>query len=664
MSKSGVYLVSSTPVDADRGTKPGYDSTSVDAHKRNHQVYDNSVFTNSEEKVTYSEANGSVLEFEKVRPSKPYRGMGKEDLLYFSSQPFWRRLRMICVAIVLIGWVALIITVAALVLAYPRCREAPSRSWWQAEAVYRVYVPSFKDSNGDGIGDLKGIESKLDYIKDQGFGVISLSPIYATANTESNPTINAFRAGNDLAVTDHKAVGGVYGTLGDIDSLVAAVHDRGMYLVLDFIPGVTGTTHAWFSESRNNGSERRNFYVWAGKASDADPPNNWKSHFGIPAWTKDSTRQQFYLHQFASDTPDLNLRSAAVREELEDILTFWLDRDIDGFNIRDPGFIFEDFDLRNNTVKPGITSPGNAYTDYDPIHTSGQPEVYGLLEEWRMTLRAHNKTATEKVLLTNVDGALDISRIYSFCDRSGVQMPLNTGFLTTTSCNGACVTKLVSDWMGKTPSGKWATWMSGGDNYDRIFTTFNASYVEAFMTLSFLLPGTPVLYYGDEIGAQNIGSGSAMTAARNGTSRGIMTWNANSTQDGFCDNCTNIWTSVMSRAEQQRGPTSDYIKELVTLRRKVSFKSGEYSRALVDDDVFSFVREVDGEPGYLVAINFGPNKVSRDFIGSHDTISPEGVIAMTRGTAYSVDDKVNPAKLEIEAYGAVVVSWDYVAKEL
>jgi len=635
-AKSGVYLVSAKPSEGN--------------------VYDNPSFQSPDTKVTYSTTNGvDVLEEKRAVPVKPYRGMGKEDLLHFSSQPFWKRMRMACVGIIVLGWIALIITVVALVMAYPKCRDPGSRSWWQTEAMYRIYVPSFKDSDGDGIGDLKGVESKLSYIQDLGENVISLSPFYKT-NTGAT-----FAEGNDMAITDHKDVGPEYGTLQDFSDLVTAAHDKGMYVVVDFIPGLTSDQHPWFVNSSTGVRAQKNFYVWTNST------NNWKSIYDGTAWTANATRAESYLHQFDSSTPDLNLRSAQVQQELESILTFWLDQGVDGFNVRDAAYLYEDFDMRDEPLKAGAPTGSNNYTDYDHIYTSNQPEVYGILARWRTLLRSYNKTTTDKLLMTGLDGGLDAEELYGDCDRSGVQMPLNTGAATLgMSCDGACIRSYVDDWMSQLTSGRWANWVTGDDTMPRMASRFNRSFIQPFTMLTMLLPGTPVLYYGDEIYMQDARPGTGNQWARQQPMRTLMQWE-NATNAGFCNSTCNPWTGVgdtsNSNADSGSGLTS-LIKELAALRSEPSFHVGDYVNAIRDGSVFSFVREFDGETGYLVAINFGPNSESRDFSSSHSTVQSEVIVTYSLRSDYAADDEVESDGLTLGPYGGLVVSWDYMAKEL
>lgn len=629
--KSGVYLVSSKPVDG-------------------RQAFDN-IGYDSETKVTYNGTDGVEIPPE-VRPipDKPYRGMGKEDLLHFSTQPFWSRLRMICVSIIIIGWLALIIAVVALVLIYPKCRDPGSRSWWQTEAVYRIYVPSFKDSDDDGVGDLAGIESKLDYIRDLGFGIISLSPIYSTADSAS------FHTGNDLAITNHANIGIKFGTMTDFDNLIKSAHDKGMYVILDFIPNQTSDEHPWFLESKmSSPNDKKNFYNWAETDT---PPNNWKSVYGGPAWKNDSMRNKAYLHQFTPEMPDLNLRSAVVLEELQGILDFWLNRGVDGFNVRDAGYLYEDYDLRD---EPGT---GSTYDDLEHIYTTNQPEVYNVLERWRKFVREHNFTNTEKLLMSSIDGGLEVTELYSDCDRSGIQMPLNDRFLDKKNpCDGKCVVQYVDGWMNQVPSGKWANWMTGDDSSERFAGRFNATFINAFTILTFLMPGTPLVFYGDEINMVNTGAGGDLWTRDQPNTR-IMRW-SNTTNGGFCNDTCNPWTTISDVSSGNiENAYSELIKALVDLRKEQSFKVGDYFTAIRDNNVVSFVREFDGETGYLVAVNFGPNTEKRDFIGSHDTIPETGEVVLSHSSSYELEAEAELGSLEIGPYGGVVVSWDYVAKEL
>lgn len=275
--------------------------------------------------------------------------------------------------------------------------------------------------------------------------------------------------------------------------------------------------------------------------------------------------------------------------------------------------------------------------------------------------------------MTGLDGGLNPMELYGTCERAGVQLPLNSRFTTESyPCDGECIYQYVSDWRSRTPGGGWANWLAGDETTSRFASRFNTSYIQAYTVLSMLLPGTPVLYYGDEINMVD-GSSTGNPWQRIQPMRTIMQWE-NTTDAGFqaCNtSCSPVWVGVNdfgnNNVKLNNASSSSQIRlvqDLIKLRRESSFKHGDFFETLRDSDVFSFVREFDGEMGYLVAINFGENHVTRDFTGSHDTIQSEAVVALVRGASYALEDEVDTSKLELGPFGALVVSWDYVAKEL
>ncbi|KAK3607837.1 hypothetical protein CHS0354_031339 [Potamilus streckersoni] len=651
---SGVYLLSTKPVD---GKSPN--------------VYDNPVFSNggnADAKAKFSSVDGIDLSLHEKPPSdKPFRGMGKEELLRHSSKPFWRRLRMICISIVILGWIALIITVVALVLVYPRCRRADPVSWWQKSPVYRVYVPSYMDSDGNGWGDLKGLESKLDYISSMGFKVISLSPIYRASNY-------------DFSVTNHTDIDPVFGNMSDFTSLLNTAHSKGMYIVLDFIPNQTGYKHPWFTESNashDKTNEKRNYYIWE---SDDSVPNNWLSVYNESAWEKSSDRENFYyLHQFLKSQPDLNLRSSRVQEELVNVLKFWLDMGVDGFFVRQSAYLFEDYDLRNETIDPKVGSSSNTgdYNLFVHNYTFGLPEAKDMLARWRSLLDEYN--GTERILIADIKSNINHVMRYYGTGRDGVHLSLNQFFLEiNTSCDGNCISEHVNNWMSRLPDGKWSNWIVGDENTKRLTSRVNStSYIRALSMLMMLLPGTPLWYYGDEVNMiDNSNTTGVESGGRNQLMRGLMYWN-NGTSGGFQNcvsnsNCNGTWISPnnghinnnVQMLNESDGSLITFLRSLTTLRQQPSFEHGYYTRVHSSANVFAFIREFDGEKGYLVAINFASSEVSGDFTGSHDTVQDKGAVEIDSEFIYSSEAEVDPKSLKLKPYNGIVVSWDYKAKEL
>ncbi|KAK3105977.1 hypothetical protein FSP39_009976, partial [Pinctada imbricata] len=554
------------------------------------------------------DSKDSKLSDSNTTTGAPFRGMGKEELLQHSGKPFWRRLRMICISIVLIGWLALIITVVALVLIYPRCKTPEGRDWWQRDVIYRVYVRSFKDSNNDGIGDLKGLTSKLDYIKDLGVGAISLSAIYTDDGTDG-----------DFHIMDHKSIDSNVGTIADFRNLLSDAHAKGLKVILDYIPNHTSDNHQWFIESRDaimRNDTHRNYYVWT------DYPTNWRSVDDSTAWNRSSPRDQYYLHQFRSDLPDLNLRSSQVQQELEGILKHWLNEGVDGFYVRDSGFLFEDYDMRDESLTSS-NLPQDEYNSYNHEYTYGLPEVMDMLSRWRHVMNNY----TNRVLLADING--DVSKmmeLYGYFKQDGVDLSLNRMFRDNNyPCDGACVRQYVNQWMTNLPTSRWANWVVDDDSSARIASRFNESFVKAFYMVTMLLPGTPFIYYGDEIGMKDVPA---------------------QTPDA--------------------GSMLSYIKNLTKLRQQDSFVIGEYHSFTVDNQIVSFVREFDGKKGYLVAVNFGTSSATRDFTAGHSTIEKTATVEFSTGSAagFEMEADVDTSELSLPPNQGVVVSWDYVAKEL
>ncbi|XP_033760798.1 neutral and basic amino acid transport protein rBAT-like [Pecten maximus] len=599
---SGVYLVSAKRSEA-------------------YMVYDN----NGSDSTVTMEGKEAPMVYEEEEES-PFYGMNKEELLEISSQPCWRRLRAAFIAVIILLWLALLVTVVALVLMYPKCTAAEERSWWQNDVVYRIYVRSFKDSDGDGIGDLSGVEENLDYIQILGANTISLSPVF-----ESD-------ASDDFSVTDSLRVNPELGSMENLTSLINSVKDKGMRILLDFIPNQTSKNHQWFARSASSSSymdTHRNYYVWSPYT------NNWLTVNGDMAWTLDAQRNESYLHQFSTSQPDLNLRSGRVQAELKDILESWLAKGVDGFYVRGSAYLFEDYDLRDETSNGGSSS--NAYEN--------------------LVTRLHVRTTC--ILIA------DMPSNGGYSGRQGVQLSLDRNFLNKNgNCDGACIKTYVDSWMSNSMEGQWPSWMAGDENVDRFASRFSSSFIRAYYMLTMLLPGTPVLYYGDEIMLKN-NPAINTTSGNSRTMRTLMQW-GNATSD-FCSvsSCSSPWIPPNADASidvQSQEANSDsmleYIRDLTTFRKQTSFRVGSYHQALADDHIFSYVREFNGEKGYLVAINFGTSSQTRSYYG-YTSVEKDAEVAMTSGpdVDMEVEAEVTTDSITLGANQGVVLSWDFVAKE-
>ena len=215
-------------------------------------------------------------------------------------------------------------------------------AWWKRGIIYQIYPRSFQDSNGDGIGDLNGIRQRLDYLTWLGIDAIWISPTYPSPMADF---------GYDI--TDYCNIDPVFGTLDDFTALLHEAHQRGLKVILDFVPNHTSDRHPWFIESRSSQrNDKRNWYIWRDGKTDGQPPNNWISQFGGPAWTFDVRTNQYYLHSFLAQQPDLNWRNPEVRDAMFNVLRFWLDRGVDGFRVDVLWLLIKDAMFRDNPPNP------------------------------------------------------------------------------------------------------------------------------------------------------------------------------------------------------------------------------------------------------------------------------------------------------------------------
>jgi alpha-glucosidase len=239
------------------------------------------------------------------------------------------------------------------------------RLWWQDGVIYQVYPRSFQDSNGDGVGDLNGIASRLDYLKTLGVAAVWISPFYPSPMADF---------GYDVA--DYCGVDPLFGTLEDFDRLVEGVHARGLKLILDFVPNHSSDEHPWFVESRSwRESPKRNWYIWRDPAPDGGPPTNWMSSFGGSAWTLDEATGQYYYHSFLKEQPDLNWRNPQMRLAIYDAMRFWLDRGVDGFRMDVLWLLIKDGEFRNNPPNPDWRPGVSLSWSVLPLYTADRPET-------------------------------------------------------------------------------------------------------------------------------------------------------------------------------------------------------------------------------------------------------------------------------------------------
>ena len=364
-----------------------------------------------------------------------------------------------------------------------------SRTWWKDAVLYQIYVRSFADSNGDGIGDLRGIIGKLDHLAWLGVDALWLSPIHPSPDEDW---------GYDVA--DYLAVHPELGTLADFDELVAAADRRGMRVLLDLVPNHTSDRHAWFLDARSGrDAQHRDRYVWADGKADGSPPNNWVSSFGGPAWTHDAESGQWYLHHFLASQPDLDWWNPDVRRSFEDILRFWLDRGAAGFRIDVCHMIVKDRWLRDNPPATDQDPPFVRLLGQRLVHDSMQPEVHDVLRSWRTIADGY----TPPRLLLGETYVFDLDDLASFYGEGDeLHLAFNIPFVHGTFDADALRT-IVEATEHRLGPDAWPVWNLSSHDSSRYATRWcggDSRKIRCALLLLLALRGTVVLYYGDEIG--------------------------------------------------------------------------------------------------------------------------------------------------------------------
>ncbi len=367
--------------------------------------------------------------------------------------------------------------------------------WWRGAIIYQIYPRSFQDSNGDGVGDLVGILSRLDYVAALGVDAIWLSPFFSSPMADF---------GYDIA--DHRAVDPLFGALQDFDHLLVRAHQLGLKVMIDQVLSHTSVEHAWFQESRQSrDNTKADWYVWADPKPDGSPPNNWLSIFGGVAWHWEPRRQQYYLHNFLESQPDLNFHQLEVRHAALDNARFWLDRGVDGLRLDAINFCFHDRQLRDNPPKPLEKRNGSGFQADNPYayqyhwYNNTQPENLDFLRELRALLDSYPEVAS----LGEVASEDSLATMAEYTQDHGLHMSYSFELLTedrSVEHIRATVTTLEE----RMPNG-WPCWAISNHDSKRVMSRWagpdpaphQASLLSA---MACSLRGSCCVYQGEELG--------------------------------------------------------------------------------------------------------------------------------------------------------------------
>lgn len=484
--------------------------------------------------------------------------------------------------------------------------------WWQSGIIYQIYPRSYQDSNGDGVGDLQGITRRLPYIASLGVQAVWLSPIFKSPMHDF---------GYDVA--DYCDIDPLFGTLADFDALVAEAHRLGLKIMLDYVPNHSSDEHAWFVEAKSNKSNpKRDWYVWRDPAPDGGVPNNWKSFFGGPAWTLDQASGQYYLHQFLPTQPDLNWRNPDVRAAMYEALRFWMRRGVDGFRVDVIWLLAEDERFLDEPVNPDWKQGDVEHSSVEHIYTQDQPETHEYIREMRQVLDEFD----DRMMVGEIYLPLDKLLPYSgTADAPMVHLPFNF-HLILLAWKAQTIRQFADDYdAASLKAGAWPNWVLGNHDQHRFKTRVGEAQYRVAQTLLLTLRGTPTVYYGDEIGMQNVfipfekmvdPAGLQQPdspAAGRDPERTPMQWDA-TPNAGFTDASATPWLPIApdfeaaNVAAQQNDPHSDlnYFRALTKLREtSPALVAGDYqSFDTGHADVFGFRRTHSGQ-AVTVLLNFG-----------------------------------------------------------
>ncbi|HET8526766.1 MAG TPA: alpha-amylase family glycosyl hydrolase, partial [Actinomycetota bacterium] len=482
--------------------------------------------------------------------------------------------------------------------------EVTERAWWHDGVVYQVYLRSFADTDGDGIGDLQGVIDHLDHLRWLGVEGIWLSPIHPSPNRDW---------GYDVA--DYLNVHPELGDLATMDRLVAEAGERDIRILLDLVPNHTSDRHAWFADSRSSReAAHRDWYVWADPGPGGSPPNNWLSVFGGPAWELDPATGQCYLHNFLPGQPDLNWWNREVRDAFDDIMRFWFDRGIAGFRIDVANGLIKDAELRDNPAPTQDDPPEVRRRGQRFVHNMNRPEVHDVYRRWRTLADASDRVLVGETWLFDPE----VLATYYGNDLDELHLCFNFSFMFA-DLEAATLRAIVEATEASFPAGAQPAWTASNHDVGRFPSRWCAgdpARIRCSLMTLLTLRGTPFLYYGDEIGMGEVPIegedvrdepgliGDAQVVRDPG--RTPMQWAAEPGA-GFTRGDVRPWLPIgdpalANVADQRSDPDSTLhlCRDLIALRRQTpDLRSGEYASLPSPDGVWAWRR---GE-GVLVAVN-------------------------------------------------------------
>lgn len=476
--------------------------------------------------------------------------------------------------------------------------------WWQSGIIYEVYIRSFQDSNGDGVGDLRGILDRLDYLQWLGVTALWVTPFYPSPMKD---------LGYDIS--DYTGIDPLFGSFEDFDALLQEVHRRNMKLIVDFVPNHTSDQHPWFKESRSSkDNPKRDWYIWKQATEGGEEPNNWLSVLGGKAWEWDEHTGQYYYHTFLKEQPELNLRNPEVLKAVLEAMRFWLEKGVDGFRVDVMWYLIKDELFRDNPINPDYKEGMPSSEQLIQAFSSNQPEVHGVVQQFRQLLDEYQ----EKVMIGELYLSIDKMVDYYGANNQGAHLPGNHQLLLL-PWDPQKIGVAIDKYEAALPEGAWPNWVIGNHDQPRVVSRIgkDQSRVAALLLLS--LRGVPILYYGDELGMQDVEipreeqhdpQGLLMPNNKSrDPQRTPMLWNA-AENAGFTKGkpwlrLDKNFKNINVEAQQQdEHSLLNFYKRLIRLRQQEpALQLGDYFPVVTDGSLLAYLRKEKQGKAFLVVLN-------------------------------------------------------------
>jgi alpha-glucosidase len=504
----------------------------------------------------------------------------------------------------------------------PYPAAANNAQWWRGAAIYQIYPRSFMDSNGDGIGDLPGITARLDHVVDLGVDAIWVSPFFTSPMKDF---------GYD--VSDYCDVDPIFGTLTDFDALVARAHDLGLKLLIDQVYSHTSDEHEWFAQSRSDRTNAKaDWYVWADAKPDGSPPSNWQSVFGGPAWTWDARRGQYYLHNFLSSQPQLNVHNAQVQDALLGVMRFWLDRGVDGFRIDALNFAMHDPQLRDNPPAPATDRPRTRPFDFQlKKYNMSHPDIPHFIERIRALTDEYTDDSGAIFTVAEVGGDEAEAEMKAFTQgEAHLNSAYGFNFLYAERLTPGLVCAALAEWPDDPGTG-WPSWAFENHDAPRAVSRWSpagcspediAAFARMKMALLASLRGNIIIYQGEELGLEQDDipfeqlhdpeaiANWPLTLSRDGV-RTPMPWVAHDPRGGFSTGSPWLPVGEANRTRAVDAQTKDpeallgFTRRMLALRNATpALRHGRVAQCHADGDLLWLTREADGQ-SVLCVFNLG-----------------------------------------------------------